>query len=161
MEMKQHVNAATLPKNKAVATINGRYARLLADTAALVTFALAVGMFVEVVISGLTVIQSAQSRLMSIPLNMIAARPYGIYRDWLFARFGAERRRPVFKTLIDILAFSSFMLPQYALVLLIVGADVLQTASACLTLILLSAFIGRPYGLYLELCRRMLKVDAF
>ena len=52
----------------------------LADTFALISFGLVIGMLVEILVAGLTIEQSLQSRLMSIPVNMLIARPYGIYR---------------------------------------------------------------------------------
>jgi hypothetical protein len=131
---------------------------LIADTFALVTFAFAVGMFVEVVVSGLTFNQSLQSRLMAIPLNMIIARPYGVYRDWLFCGMGARRQGQLFKAGLDIFGFVTFMLPQYAFVLWMVGADFLQILTASASVMSLSLAIGRPYGLYLGLCRNILSV---
>ena len=61
----------------------------LADTFALITFGLVVGMAVEILVAGLTIDQSLQSRLLSVPVNMIIARPYGVYRDWMmgYSRF--------------------------------------------------------------------------
>jgi hypothetical protein len=58
--------------------------------------------------------------------------------------------------LLDIFAFTTFMLPQYALVLWWVGAVGTQILSACTSVVLLSLVIGRPYGLYLVLCRNLL-----
>ena len=65
--------------------------------------------------------QSLQSRLLAIPLNVAIARPYGIYRDWLFRATHAETGNRIARTLVDILAFSTFMLPQYAAVLWVGG----------------------------------------
>lgn len=132
-------------------------AKMAADTFALVTFAFAVGMFVEVILSGLTLQQSLQSRLCAIPLNVIAARPYGLYRDWLFDAAGTEYRGRLARILADILAFSTFMLPQYAAVLWWVGAGLSQILIACGTVAAISIAIGRPYGLYMVFCRRMLE----
>jgi hypothetical protein len=133
---------------------------MLADTFALVTFAFAVGMFVEVVVSGLTLNQSLQSRLMAIPLNMIIARPYGVYRDWLFSAMDARCRGQLARAGLDIFGFITFMLPQYAFVLWVIGADFLQILTASASVMTLSLVIGRPYGLYLGLCRNMLSILA-
>ncbi len=134
--------------------------KLAADTFALVTFAFAVGMFIEVVVSGLSVAQSLQSRLMAIPINMITARPYGAYRDWLFTLMRAGQRGGILKAAIDIAAFISFMLPQYALILIIAGANGFQVLSACATIMATSLIIGRSYGLYLGWCRGMFNVPV-
>ncbi|MGD8389612.1 MAG: L-alanine exporter AlaE, partial [Desulfobacteraceae bacterium] len=62
-------------KNIPESMIRSLQSRTVADTFAMVTFAFAVGMIVEVVFSGLTLDQSFQSRLLAIPMNMIIARP--------------------------------------------------------------------------------------
>jgi hypothetical protein len=129
--------------------------KLFADTISLVTFAFAVGMFAEVVVSGLSVFQSLQSRLMAIPLNTAVARPYGIYRDWLFSRTRARERGKLLRITVDIFAMWTFMMPQYAAVLFFVGAAPGQILTACLTISVMMTMIGRPYGLYLELWRRL------
>jgi len=102
--------------------------QMAADTFALVSFAFVVGMVVEILVSGLTFHQSLQSRLLAIPLK-----------------------------LVDITAFSTFMMPQYAAVLGWVGADWGQIAVACGTVAAMSIAVGRPYGLYLVFCRRLLE----
>lgn len=132
--------------------------RLFADTLSLVTFAFAVGMFAEVAVSGLSVFQSLQSRLIAIPLNAAVARPYGIYRDWLFAGTRARQKGRWVRTVVDIFALWTFMMPQYAAVLLLVGAAPGQILTACLTISIVMTMIGRPYGLYLELWRRLLGI---
>lgn len=129
--------------------------KLVADTLSLVTFAFAVGMFAEVVVSGLSVFQSLQSRLIAIPLNTAVARPFGIYRDWLFSRARARQRGKLARIAVDIFALWSFMMPQYAAVLFFVGAAPGQILTACLTISVVMTMIGRPYGLYLELWRRL------
>lgn len=130
----------------------------MVDPFALVTFAIVVGMVVEVVISGLTIAQSVQSRLVAIPVNMVTARPYGAYRDWFFTLTSADRKNQVFKTLIDMVAFVSFVVPQYALILFITGAHADQILTACITVAGASPLIGRSYGLYLVWCRGMFNV---
>ena len=135
--------------------------KMVADTFALVTFAFAVGMIVEVVLSGLTLQQSLQSRLFAIPLNFIVARPYGMYRDRLFAMTKAAAKGRFARALADITAFSTFMIPQYAIVLWFVGAGLSQTLTACAAVVALSLAVGRPYGLYLTFCRKLLERIIF
>ena len=131
--------------------------KLIADIFTLVTFAFVVGMFVEIALSGLTLEQSFQSRLFAIPLNVIAARPYGLYRDWLLLVTRAENKGRVIPIVIDILAFLSFMIPQYAAVLWWVGADPIQILVACISVVIMSVVVGRPYGLYMVFCRRIVE----
>lgn len=131
--------------------------KLIADTFALVTFAFVVGMFVEIALSGLTLDQSFQSRLFAIPLNLIGARPYGLYRDWLLLIAKTEDKTRITLIVIDILAFLSFMAPQYAAVLWWVGADPIQVLTACISVAVISVIVGRPYGLYMVFCRRIME----
>lgn len=56
-----------------------------ADTFALVVYCFIAGMAIEVLISGMSFQQSLSSRLLSIPVNILIAWPYGRYRD-LFIR---------------------------------------------------------------------------
>jgi hypothetical protein len=126
---------------------------LLADTVALVTFAFGVGMAVEILVSGLTLHQSLASRLLAVPLNALTARPYGLYRDCLFSLAGGTRLRAL---ALDTFAFASVMIPQYACVLWWVGAEPHQIAAACGSVLAISLVIGRLYGLYLVICRRLL-----
>lgn len=128
--------------------------KMFADIFALVSFAFVVGMFVEVVISGMTMFQSLQSRSMAIPLNMLVARPYGVFRDWMFSGLGVHKSRWLSKTAVDMLALTVFMVPQYVTVLLIVGAETAQIVSASISLVLMTMIIGRPYGFYLDFCRK-------
>jgi exosortase/archaeosortase len=129
---------------------------LLSDTIALVSFAFVTGVFVEIVISGLTFEQSLQSRLMAIPLNAIVARPYGIYRDRLLMLLKTIKMGISIQIITDILAFMTFMVPQYIAVLCLIGANSQQIVIACITVTTMSLFIGRPYGLYLDFCRKIL-----
>ena len=51
-----------------------------ADTFALVVYCFIVGMAIEILISGMSFSQSLSSRLVSIPVNILIAWPYGRYR---------------------------------------------------------------------------------
>lgn len=130
--------------------------QFIADTFALVSFAFAFGLFVEVVVSGLTLEQGLRSRLIALPLNIIVARPYGRYRDWLFCVAKTERRGRIARSATDIGSFMTFMIPQYAIVLWWVEADAPQILVACLSVLAISTAIGRPYGLYLVFCRNII-----
>ncbi|MGI9280606.1 MAG: L-alanine exporter AlaE [Endozoicomonas sp.] len=125
----------------------------LADTFALISFGLVVGMLVEILVAGLTIEQSLQSRLMSIPVNMLIARPYGIYRDWMmcYSRLFGSRR--VGNTVLDIFAFISFQIPVYAALIAITGATMEQVITASLGQIGALMLMARPYGVYMQLCR--------
>ena len=125
----------------------------LADIFALITFGLVVGMFVEVFIAGLTLDQSVQSRLMSIPVNLLIARPYGIYRDWIMNWNIPGRQGFVGSTFLDILAYISFQIPVYAVLVFVTGAGIEQVITACVGQIGAMVVMGRPFGLWMQVCR--------
>lgn len=58
--------------------------RFMADTTAMISFSFVVGMFIEIVISGLTFGQSLQSRITGIVVNLLTGGLYGKFRDWIF-----------------------------------------------------------------------------
>ena len=134
--------------------------RFLADTFALVAFSTVAGMFVELVIAQMTLTQSVRARVTAIPITLATARPYGVFRDWVFRLTGANTGGEVRRALADIGAFVAFQVPVYAAVLLLAGANLRQVAVACATATVILAISGRPYGLFLELCRRLFGVES-
>ena len=134
--------------------------KFLADTFALAVFSTLAGMFVEVIIAGLTLAQSIQVRIAAVPVTLITARPYGLFRDWVFSASGADEGRPVRRTLADMGAFVGFQLPIYTTILLLAGADLMQIVKACGTTTVILAISGRPYGLFLDFARRLFGVKG-
>lgn len=130
-----------------------RTAIIIADTLAMILFSLALGMFVEVVISGLTVLQSLTARAASIPVNLITGRPYGWFRDRLFGLLGLDKTRFFQAALGDTLAFALFQMPCYVVVLLLAGASWPQIGSSVASFTILVAVSGRVYGVFLDFCR--------
>jgi hypothetical protein len=129
--------------------------RFVADTLALVVFSTVAGMFVELVIAQMTLTQSVRARVTAIPIILVTARPYGVFRDWVFRLSKANTGGQVRRALADIGTFVAFQVPVYATVLLSAGANLRQVAVACATATVILAISGRPYGLFLELCRRL------
>ena len=132
--------------------------RFLADTFALIVFSTGAGMFVELVIANMTLTQSALARVTAIPVILVTARPYGGFRDWVFTISRANTGGQVRRALADIGAFVAFQLPVYAAVLLLAGANLPQVAAACATATIILAISGRPYGIFLAMCRRLFGV---
>ncbi|MFH1192562.1 MAG: L-alanine exporter AlaE [bacterium] len=64
--------------------------RFFADTFAMIAFSTVVGMVIEIFISGMTLGQSVQARLTAIPANLLTARLYGMFRDWMFRLFRVQ-----------------------------------------------------------------------
>lgn len=105
--------------------------------------------------------QSFYSRLVAIPVNILIAWPYGMYRD-LFMR-AARKVSPSgwIKNLADILAYVTFQSPVYVAILLVVGADWHQIMAAVSSNIVVSMLMGAVYGYFLDYCRRLFKVSHY
>lgn len=58
-----------------------RLRHAVADTFAMVVYCSVVNMLIEIFLSGMSFEQSLSSRTVAIPVNIMIARPYGLYRD--------------------------------------------------------------------------------
>jgi hypothetical protein len=127
---------------------------VVSDTISGITFSIAVGAANELIIAGMTVEQSAKSRLMSIPINAIASRPYGWYRDWIYkiTKTSSESTQ-VKKFFVDLSVFITGQITLYACILTASGANLKQTITACTTMAILSPFLGRPMGAWYDFVR--------
>ena len=90
---------------------------------------------------------------------MVIARPYGIYRDWLMALDWLKALRFaggsfVGNTLIDVMAFLTFQMPVYAFLVGTSGASFDAVVTACMGQLGAMLIMGRPYGIWLQLCRK-------
>jgi hypothetical protein len=137
-----------------------RYRSFIADVFAMIVFSTAVGMGVEVYISGMTFSQSLAARIASIIPNLLTARPYGVFRDWVLRLFGVTKGRWLRRGIADIVAITIFQVPLYAIILWFAGANRAQILTACSALSILSAFMGWPCGLFLDLCRKIFRVNS-
>ncbi|HGM5286452.1 L-alanine exporter AlaE [Serratia liquefaciens] len=133
-----------------------------ADTFALVVYCFIAGMAIEILVSGMSFQQSLSSRLLSIPVNILIAWPYGRYRD-LFIRIARRSDRYPFllRNLADLLAYVSFQSPVYAAILWSVGADGQQIITAVASNAVVSMAMGVVYGYFLEYCRRLFRVTGY
>ncbi|MEC9342248.1 MAG: L-alanine exporter AlaE [Pseudomonadota bacterium] len=134
--------------------------RFVADTFALIVFSSVGAGLVEWLVAGLSPAQMLQTRLATIPVIIATARPYGIYRDWVFRSLARAARREFGRAALDIVAFVSFQAPVYAAILFAAGAELRQIALAVSTSVVAMALAGRPYGLFLQFVRRMFGVPA-
>ncbi|CAB1209604.1 L-alanine exporter AlaE [Serratia liquefaciens] len=133
-----------------------------ADTFALVVYCFIAGMAIEILVSGMSFQQSLSSRLLSIPVNILIAWPYGRYRD-LFIRIArrADRYPFLLRNLADLLSYVSFQSPVYAAILWSVGADGQQIITAVASNAVVSMAMGVVYGYFLEYCRRLFRVTGY
>ncbi|MGU9933631.1 L-alanine exporter AlaE [Enterobacter asburiae] len=138
-----------------------RLRHAVADTFAMVVYCSVVNMLIEIFLSGMSFEQSLSSRLVAIPVNIIIAWPYGLYRDAVM-RF-ARHISPAgwVKNLADVLAYVTFQSPVYVAILLTVGADWHQIAAAVSSNIVISMLMGAVYGYFLDYCRRLFKVSHY
>jgi len=133
-----------------------------ADTFALVVYCFIAGMAIEILVSGMNFQQSLSSRLVSIPVNILIAWPYGRYRD-LFIRLAkrSHHRQWLLRNLADLLAYVSFQSPVYAAILWSVGADGQQIMTAVAGNAVVSMAMGVIYGYFLEYCRKLFRVTGY
>ena len=133
-----------------------------ADTFALVVYCFIAGMAIEILVSGMSFQQSLSSRLLSIPVNILIAWPYGRYRDLFIRIAGRADRYPfLLRNLADLLAYVSFQSPVYAAILWSVGADGQQIITAVASNAVVSMAMGVVYGYFLEYCRRLFRVTGY
>lgn len=137
---------------------HSRLRHAAADIFAMVVYCSVVNMMIEIFISGMSFEQSLSSRLVAIPINMVIAWPYGLYRDHVMR--GARRLSGAgwMRTSADVVAYVTFQSPVYALILWSVGADVPQIVTAVSSNIVVSMMMGAAYGYFLEYCRRLFRV---
>ncbi|CAH0526293.1 L-alanine exporter AlaE [Vibrio hippocampi] len=127
----------------------------------MVVFCFVSGMLIEVLVSGMTFEQSLASRLLSIPVNIAIAYPYGVFRDWVLRNGAKLSDRSWMKNLADLLAYVSFQSPVYAGILLTVGASPEQIVTAVSSNAAISCAMGVVYGYFLDFCRRWFRVPGY
>ncbi len=132
-----------------------------ADTFAMVVFCFVTGMMIEILLSGMSFEQSLASRIVSIPVNIAIAWPYGMYRDFVLRTTETWSQHKSIRTVSDIFAYVSFQTPVYIAILLSVGASYEQIVMAATTNAVVSCAMGVIYGRFLDLCRRWFRVPGY
>ncbi len=130
--------------------------KTLVDTAATIVFFTTLAAWTELYVAGMAPADVLKTRLTMIPLMVFTGRPYGLWRDWFF-----QTTKPTVawsKTLIDGIAFLSFQLPVYALVLFLVGAEGEEILLLLASTAVLMLVVSRPFGVFLEYTRRFFRV---
>lgn len=130
----------------------------LVDTVATVVFFTVVAAVAELAVAGMDPQQVLVARLIMVPVMIATGRPYGVWRDWVFARFRPQRRAT--RTLIDIVAFTTFQIPVYLITLAVVGTTATQMIAAAGTAVVGMTILSRPFGLFLDLVRRRARVPV-
>ena len=121
------------------------------DTAATVIFFTVVAALSELLIAGMGPTQVLIARLIMIPVMMVTARPYGLWRDWFFSKTRPQRW---FTNLVgDIIAFITFQVPVYVATLALAGANASEIVAAVSASIVFMILLSRPFGIYLQAVR--------
>lgn len=136
-----------------------RLRHAVADTFAMVVYCSVVNMLIEIFLSGMTFEQSLSSRLVAIPVNIIIAWPYGLYRDAILRYARRISPKSGMRTVADVVAYVTFQSPVYVAILLTVGADWHQIIAAVSSNAVLSMVMGALYGYFLDYCRRLFGVS--
>ena len=93
-------------------------------------------------------------------MNLLIARPYGIYRDWVVDWNVPGKNNFLGSTVLDIIAFISFQIPVYAVLVGTTGAGIDQVMTACVGQIGAMVVMGRPFGLWMQVCRNWFSKPA-
>lgn len=131
-----------------------------ADTFAMVVFCFITGMFIEILVSGMTFEQSLASRMLSIPVNIAIAWPYGVFRDFMLRKGLRLSSSSYMKNMADLTAYVLFQSPVYAGILFAVGASTDQIITAVSSNAAVSCVMGVFYGYFLDACRKAFKVPG-
>ena len=129
-----------------------RRTAFIADTTALILFFTTTGIVNERWIAGMTWDQVLHARLIGAVLMVPVARPYGLWRDWVMQRAGSSH---VSKLMWDSVALVSFQVPVYAAIIAFSGASGSGLVYGTLGAALMMLLLGRPYGAFLNLFRRL------
>ncbi len=138
-----------------------RWRLLFADLLARVTFSVSTGMVIEIGIAGMTLMQSIYARLSMLPVVMLMARPYGIFRDWVLRKANVKvdkKGRPAKGSrlryfIVNPIAYAFFFCPQYGFILWIEGATWPQVWKAVGSIAIGSPLLGALFGLWMDFVR--------
>lgn len=131
-----------------------RWKLFLADTLSMTVFSTVLCMSIEIGLAGLTFGQSLTARFAAVPTNLLTGRAYGLYRDGLFRILRTRPDSWFQAALTDTVSFLTFQVPLYGIVLMIAGASLKQMALSAGGMTVIFALAGRPYGIFLQGCRK-------
>ncbi|MEM1267334.1 MAG: L-alanine exporter AlaE [Pseudomonadota bacterium] len=129
----------------------------LVDTVARVVFFTGIAACSELVIAGMTPGQVLAARRIMVPVMALTGRPYGLWRDWVMSRLAPSGR--LASVLSETATFISFQGPVSVLTLILAGASLREILLATSPAMVLMVFVGRPFGLCLDLVRRVFRTS--
>jgi hypothetical protein len=122
------------------------------DTLTMIVFFTTLAAVSELVVVGMAPEQVVVARLIMIPVMMATGRPYGIWRNMVFARIQPHRWFAHVAT--DITAFLTFQIPVYVITLVVAGATWAEILAAATTATIAMVLASRPYGVLLDVIRK-------
>ena len=125
---------------------------------ALNLFVLFTGFIIEVLISGISWNIFWKGRLIMIIPNIVTVEPYNWTRVWIGKRLGVWKSVMLHNALRDTLVFILYRVPLIFIVLTLLGAPLKNILFSCAIAALTSGFSGRPYGIFLDWCRKICRV---
>lgn len=134
--------------------------KFFADTTALVIFFTITGILNERFIAEMSWFEVAVSRTFGGPLMVLTARPYGIWRDVIMARWALPNTSTYKMFAWDTFALVTFQVPIYAFIIWVGGAEGAGLVNGVIGATAIMMVCGRPYGVWLELVRRWFKVSV-
>lgn len=138
---------------------HGSLYKFAVDTFAMNSFFFGVGMFNEVIVSGMTVEQSLKARAMGAVINTSAGRIYGKYRDWALKKLKVtENSSFLKKTASEICVFAVYAVPLNLAMYKIAGASNKSMIIAAAATTAACSFVARPYGVYQDWVRKKMGV---
>jgi hypothetical protein len=124
----------------------------VADTLALVIFFTIASGLNERFVAGMAWSEVAVTRSFGAVLMVMTARPYGMWRDWIFRT--SDPQTAWTSLLTDCLSLLLFQVPIYCVILMVGGAEGTAILKGAAGFSIAMLVLGRPYGLFLDLVRR-------
>lgn len=134
-----------------------RHRLVVADTVALIVFFTTTGLLNERFIAGMRWDQVLHARLLGAALMVPVGRPYGVWRDYVMRRAGVGRLSQI---MWDSIALVTFQVPIYALIIAVNGAAGRGLWMGTLGATVMMLVLGRPYGAFLAIVRRLFGLPA-
>lgn len=131
------------------------FKELFADLVSLNTYCYLLSFPIELWLAGMSFEAHLHARFIGLFIISLTARPFGIWRDYIFKRFNLNDESKGLKAYaVDTLAYLSFEMPLYITNLTISGATTEQIIKSICVFALMAGVIGRPYGLYRVFIRK-------
>lgn len=126
-----------------------RFVNFAADIFALNTFCYFISIPIELGFAQMSLATHLSARLIGLFIITATARPFGIWRDWIFKKSKLTNNdKGTVPYLVDTFAYLSFEMPLYIINLTISGATPEQMIKSIFVFCLIAGVVGRPYGIY-------------